>query len=541
MQHKNVKYEPYKIVTYEAQRTIKAAAKVKNEKLFAEIESLDLIAKEFKVHQHCYQNFTRGFNAASSATLSSSKDPCYEKGDFEAVKQLISKEIMTLDKAVSMKNIHKVYGLCVDDTRYRSKLKQRIISHFKNELLFLTPSNRKEEIVVSASCFDGKSFREEDIITEAARIIRDDILRKFKEVKETNWPPTHEELSSSSMQPPDSVFKLLNTLLKYDTNHADLSPNITRLVESYAYDIVHGVTRGKVMQKKHYLLGLGLHNLTGSRKIVDIIHKLGHCISYNNTCEIEAAQAEIAIKVSQENSSILPLKPKSPNDTVLTHFWVDNFDVLVDKIGGGGAINTTHLVAYQEESESSTTNVNTEFLNVPRKKDRKIFYEDVNIPLKAVSKTPEPVCESQTVPKFQGPQSNFKRQYLIWLYSRKLNSFNQTVPSFKGWASQNPLSNNTDICKTREVYLPLISAKVTDFSTIQKYLSYLQDLSTSVNMPFVNITLDVGAALNAYKTLWTYPEQYKNVIIHLGSFHFLKENFQVYITLVFLIAMHSFI
>ena len=47
-------------------------------------------------------------------------------------------------------------------------------------------------------------------------------------------------------------------------------------------------------------------------------------------------------------------------------------------------------------------------------------------------------------------------------------------------------------------------------------------------MPYVNITLDVGAAINAYNTIRNFPEMYKNVIIHLGSFHFLKENFQVW-------------
>lgn len=528
VQHKNKKYEPYKIATYDAQRTIKAAAKDKNEKLYAEIESLDLIAKEFKVHQHCYQNFTRGFNAAStsssSSTLATSKDDSYERGDFEAVKQLISNEVLTLGKAVSMKTIHNVYGLCVDDTRYRSKLKQRIINHFEEKLLFLNAPQRKGEIVLSGSCLDGRSFHEDDIVKEAARLIRADILRNVNEIKETNWPPTHEELSSITRQPPESILTFLNILFKNDSRN---SPNIDRQIQSYAYDLVHGVTRGNVIQKKHYLLALGFHHFTGSRLIVDILNKLGHCMSYNNTCDIETAQAELAIKVSQEKTNILPLQPKSLYDIVLTHFWVDNFDVLIDKIGGGGAIITTQLVAYQEESPSSVPNVDSNIINLPRKKSRKLFYEDVHITLKPVSKAPEPTCENQAVPNFQGPGNDFKKMHLVWLYSRKLNSFNQNVPSFKGWASKNRSLNQQDICKTKEVYLPPMSSKVTDFNTIQKYLAYLQDLSTSVNMPFVNITLDVGATLNAYKTIWTYPEQYKNIIIHLGNFHFMKENFQV--------------
>jgi len=46
-------------------------------------------------------------------------------------------------------------------------------------------------------------------------------------------------------------------------------------------------------------------------------------------------------------------------------------------------------------------------------------------------------------------------------------------------------------------------------------------------MPFVNITLDVGAAMNAFKFVWSSPKRFENVVIHLGDFHFIKENFQI--------------
>ena len=46
-------------------------------------------------------------------------------------------------------------------------------------------------------------------------------------------------------------------------------------------------------------------------------------------------------------------------------------------------------------------------------------------------------------------------------------------------------------------------------------------------MPFVNITLDVGAAMNTYKLVWRNTDRVKNVVIHLGDFHFIKEKLQV--------------
>ena len=62
---------------------------------------------------------------------------------------------------------------------------------------------------------------------------------------------------------------------------------------------------------------------------------------------------------------------------------------------------------------------------------------------------------------------------------------------------------------------------------IYQDLAYLQFLASEVNMPYVNVTLDVGAAMDAERLLCNYPSKFKNVIIHLGDFHFMGENFGV--------------
>ena len=40
-------------------------------------------------------------------------------------------------------------------------------------------------------------------------------------------------------------------------------------------------------------------------------------------------------------------------------------------------------------------------------------------------------------------------------------------------------------------------------------------------MSYVNITL-----INTFKVLWNRKEEFKNVVVYLGDFHFMKENFQ---------------
>ena len=108
-------------------------------------------------------------------------------------------------------------------------------------------------------------------------------------------------------------------------------------------------------------------------------------------------------------------------------------------------------------------------------------------------------------------------KYFYWLWIRKHSSFDQQMSNLSGWNLKHRSHNEL---KKIITYLPPINSKVTDFSLIFAYFDYLQKLAADVNMPYVNITLDVGAAVNAYK-----PSQYENIVIHLGDFYFMEENF----------------
>ena len=101
-------------------------------------------------------------------------------------------------------------------------------------------------------------------------------------------------------------------------------------------------------------------------------------------------------------------------------------------------------------------------------------------------------------------------------------------PSYSAWKTQVRTSCFVEpVQKTAVTYLPPIPAKVADFSTNNQYLLYMQKLAEEVNMAHVNVTLDVGPAVNVYRLCWNYLERLKNVLIYLSDFHFLKENFNV--------------
>ena len=200
----------------------------------------------------------------------------------------------------------------------------------------------------------------------AAKLLREDIVKKL-DVSDLSWLPTLEAVSDDSRKPPDSVYMFLQKLPK---NKA--SANVSRVIESLAQDIAFAVMKGKVLQRKQFLLALDLHSLTGGRKVIEIIHKLGHCMSYNLTSEIETAQKKSSLLAATQ-TTLLPLGPATPSNTVFTHFWADNIDMNIERMVGGGSINITHLMAFQEWSHGATAN--TEGIIIPKKKSCKLFYE----------------------------------------------------------------------------------------------------------------------------------------------------------------------
>jgi hypothetical protein len=361
MQHGGKKVLPVTIATRTAESSIKSVARDKHPSLYGRIKDEDLIAKEFRYHSHCYRNFTRG-------EIAYDKKGTYETGDFDAVSEFITTEVIERGRVVSLNEIHSLYGLQVDKKRYANLLKQRINTKFKEGIIILSPQNCSgPEYIASKDINKDSLHHRQDTIQAAASYLREDITTHADNLQEIIWPPTIEQLSTEERKPPESVRKFFESILS-QPGHCD-NVNAPRLVDSFSQDLVHGVTKGKTIMEKHFLVGLGVHNLTGQRNVVEILNKFGHSVSYTMTSEILTANAKSCLEKSRL-SLLLPLHPSSAGKIVLSHFWVDNFDLATDKQYGGGEINITTLMAFQEGRTLE------DHVHVPRKASCKIRNED---------------------------------------------------------------------------------------------------------------------------------------------------------------------
>ncbi|GFW97903.1 uncharacterized protein TNCV_1426661 [Trichonephila clavipes] len=95
-------------------------------------------------------------------------------------------------------------------------------------------------------------------------------------------------------------------------------------------------------KSKHIMLEMSLKSLTSSRKIIDIIHRYGNCISYPGIEELETE----AIYTSVQNSSICPETiVKSP--LLCTGVAFDNFDRFVETKSGKDTLHDTVGIIYK--------------------------------------------------------------------------------------------------------------------------------------------------------------------------------------------------
>ena len=173
-------------------------------------------------------------------------------------------------------------------------------------------------------------------------------------------------------------------------------------------------------------------------------------------------------------------------------------------------------------------NINDDF-EIPRTKRHRKEYQPNEFPEHVINKSQESPRIKHKINHRAYVPAKFNSLFLIWLCFRKWNSHDQTVPTISGCLTQirERRSLTKHSVKSSETYLTPMVSKVTECSTTQQYMEYLQSLADSVNMRYVNITLAVGATLKVFKFLWNGLEKYQNAVIHLEDFYFMKENFQV--------------
>ena len=305
---------------------------------------------------------------------------------------------------------------------------------FKEKVAIYTSEKKMSDIVVDASALPTEiaSKGKKGCIIKATEYPKNDVLKYCEDLFGLTWSPQLDELQDGKRNPPESLMLFCKHPLQSKSTLNKTNPEYVQILSnSFASDIIAAISQGKTIITKQFLLALGLRNITGQRKVVETVNILGQYLTCNTTCEADKA---FAVKGQHLlSNSFLPLRPINEYDYALTVFWVDNFNIKVEKLTGSTFVNITHMIAFQERGEiNRQENKGTP---LPQSRKQKLENETNKNQDKEIfvnSKIEPPISTGE----FSGPTEEHIHKillrYFLWLWIRKENSFDQQNPMFSG-------------------------------------------------------------------------------------------------------------
>ena len=130
------------------------------------------------------------------------------------------------------------------------------------------------------------------------------------------------------------------------------SDQVQRAAKSVADDVIFTTTRGRTKPGKHLCLGLALKSLTGSRRIVEIMNRFGHSVSYHT---VESLETQLASEIIDRKESIPD--GLSCSTGLMTSLAWDNYDENNETLYGAGTLHDTVGICYQNVPEARAESV----------------------------------------------------------------------------------------------------------------------------------------------------------------------------------------
>lgn len=151
--------------------------------------------------------------------------------------------------------------------------------HSKKEgiVVFRSQQKRGDALLRASNC----TSHEEATVMEAAQILRDCVLELQKSSPELSSPMSTEDFKNGQAHPPGILTQFFEGL--FSNAKKEISPATSRRAWASSCDVMYSATGGMLKPSKHLCLGMAIKSMTGSRKIVEILNRLGHCINYHIT------------------------------------------------------------------------------------------------------------------------------------------------------------------------------------------------------------------------------------------------------------------
>ena len=494
----------------------------------------DLIAKEVRYH-HSYKS-AYILSAARAAKPARATEEATTK-DAEAFSQIcdyVEQSVIMNKRPELMTSVYERYvDMCMSlsETPRDSvfSLSRSFVNIFSDGIKIQNPVGKKlGNIIYNASIAESAvrdvydyTSTDERFVTRAALLMRKQLL----DVEKTSFleGPTLDDLKEGDSSPPELVVNFFRVLYggQNRDNHSEF---VRRRAESASQDALFIVQRGKANPAKHVALGMSVKSVTGSKKMVEVLNRFGHCLNYNKLEELETATTE---KIQDRQLTC-------PEGTVVGSpmgLAFDNFDELTQTLSGTDSLHDTMGILYQNipDAESSHPDVGSAMTDrgkastseapAPKKSSRKRTLDTSNeMPLAPYRKVPKMTSftyRNTAIYSLPDVSARARHLDLIWMISHAIGD--DMLPM---WVGFNASLSSSDALPKQEVrYMPNLKQPITSLDVIQETLVTTQKCAEECHQLYGVVTYDLNAAKPAWQMQITEAPRFDNLFIMPGTFH----------------------
>jgi len=500
---------------------IKAVCKNRNDdwalQVSGRIESCnDLFAVDAVYHKQCHSNFLTGRRCPVQHTDAPDIRPSRPVDDkkMEAFENLCTWLECSTD-LYSISELHDVmigFAACSDDVYSETHMQRLLMQRYEGDIVLSQVAGRNNVV-----CFKNtasrllndkwysdrkKDIQEESlrIVTAAAKLICGQI--RSAQYSTTEYPKTSSFGDICAVQDwiPSLLLAFIKTVVKNELKQVAI-----------CHSIVQAARLRSSLSPLLFGVGISLDHAHGSRSLLDMMARLGFCISYDEVSQFK----QCAVQCDSDD-----LPASFPQ--CLTQWAGDNMDHNVNTIDG---LNTFHGMGVVSMSTSVHHDTMARFSEtaVPRLHRVRVanVIKNKGIPLLSYSVPQKSALSTLELKPFAAlhfaTSSLAPVMYdLSWQFGCSLCDSDHPRPNWSGFVQKVTVSSDAYTSAADIRMLPVIDLNPNDVSCIFSTLVFVERQAKLLNMQTACITFDQPLWIKAVNIALS---ERMNVVCRLGGFH----------------------
>ena len=220
----------------------------------------------------------------------------------------------------------------------------------------------------------------------------------------------------------------------------------THLINSSSADAIFACSGGKLISGKDISLGLALKSMTGSKSVVSLFKRFGHCIG-DETVRLMDKSFEEAVN---QKDTILPSHIQIPPNLSIGLAW-DNFDIKIETLSGENTIHHLYGICYQNImlSGNSQFDFDVEMNSFANMQVERKFKKGPN---ESKQEQLEPYHKKTKLSNFVTTEQSKIHNYMLTI---SFNMFDK-IPTWTGWnvIDSTNLLQKQIVCYIKQMQLP---------------------------------------------------------------------------------------